>query len=559
MRIKFLCLALLLPGIVSGAVLEVFPGDWIQAAVNAAWNYDTVLVHEGLYVESVVLYGKSLTIASEFLLDGDSTHILQTAIQSHTVRPDTHSCFVYAYDEPPTGRLVGFSIFGNSGGTHLSIAPADMGFGGGIYIFQANVSIEHCRFEGCEAHRGGAIFARGAHNDFSVSQVNIRGCLFYDCEAWIYPNGSWSAAGAIYADECTMNISNTIFDSDSVLGFGGALLGYGVIHVDSCIIRNCYALIAGGIELDTEGGRIRDCIFDSNNSFQEYEGHLVLAGEDELVTRCVFRNCVGEGASITSLGERTRFIGNVVEDNVTNYMVGIYQNGSSGFGEIAYNVFRRNRSAGGGMLYCFQDAQDRIHHNVFEENSADSVDRGSAIRIRSSHPTLDSNLIVGHDGVAVRAENLSPNYPVIHAENNWWGHESGPFHPTLNPVGQGDTLNGEENVLFIPWLTAPPDTTMPNAVPDPAQTVAPVTWQLMELYPNPFNADLTIQLAGFTNHDFEISLHNVLGQQVGVIHRGALTGGAITYRAPGTLSSGVYFVVAADEIDVQSTKVILLK
>ncbi|MCK5062208.1 hypothetical protein KAR28_06720, partial [Candidatus Parcubacteria bacterium] len=37
----------------------------------------------------------------------------------------------------------------------------------------------------------------------------------------------------------------------------------------------------------------------------------------------------------------------------------------------------------------------------------------------------------------------------INAINNWWGHDSGPYHKTLNPQGFGDKIQGD--VLFDPW------------------------------------------------------------------------------------------------------------
>jgi len=42
----------------------------------------------------------------------------------------------------------------------------------------------------------------------------------------------------------------------------------------------------------------------------------------------------------------------------------------------------------------------------------------------------------------------------INATNNYWGHESGPYHPTLNPKGKGDKIS--DNVDFKPWLTYDP-------------------------------------------------------------------------------------------------------
>ncbi len=42
---------------------------------------------------------------------------------------------------------------------------------------------------------------------------------------------------------------------------------------------------------------------------------------------------------------------------------------------------------------------------------------------------------------------------IVNATSNWWGNLTGPYHPTLNPDGQGDDVS--DNVLFAPWLDAP--------------------------------------------------------------------------------------------------------
>jgi hypothetical protein len=47
--------------------------------------------------------------------------------------------------------------------------------------------------------------------------------------------------------------------------------------------------------------------------------------------------------------------------------------------------------------------------------------------------------------------NESDNY--ANAPNNWWGDENGPFHPTLNPQGQGNAAS--DDVGFTPWRTSP--------------------------------------------------------------------------------------------------------
>jgi len=56
--------------------------------------------------------------------------------------------------------------------------------------------------------------------------------------------------------------------------------------------------------------------------------------------------------------------------------------------------------------------------------------------------------LVGN-GYAVR----SRGYNWTNAEYNWWGDATGPYHPTTNPGGLGDTVC--DYVDFEPWLTWP--------------------------------------------------------------------------------------------------------
>jgi hypothetical protein len=39
----------------------------------------------------------------------------------------------------------------------------------------------------------------------------------------------------------------------------------------------------------------------------------------------------------------------------------------------------------------------------------------------------------------------------IDARNCWWGDATGPYNPTSNPSGTGNSVS--DNVLFDPWLT----------------------------------------------------------------------------------------------------------
>jgi hypothetical protein len=276
----------------------------------------------------------------------------------------------------------------------------------------------------------------------------------------------------------------------------------------------------------------------------------------------VIRNSVSDGISvfISVTGNRApRFAGNVVEDNISTQITGTIGVFGGSEGDIAYNLIRNNRNVGGGAVYCTDGSRVRIHHNWFEGNSSDNSTRGSVLFVfGDTHPILDSNVITGNDGPVVSWLSAPPTHPLIFAQYNWWGNASGPYHPTLNPGGSGDSI-AQDSIRFIPWLTEPPDTTMPTSAEDREHAPSLSTWRLVALYPNPFNSQFTVSVAGFTGDQFAITLYDLLGREVARIHHGPLTGGTISYVARPELASGVYLVRFADQHFTETRKVVFLK
>jgi len=60
------------------------------------------------------------------------------------------------------------------------------------------------------------------------------------------------------------------------------------------------------------------------------------------------------------------------------------------------------------------------------------------------------NDISNNTSYGVKSTNVAE---IINAEHNWWSDASGPYHPTANPGGTGDTVS--DGVDFDPWLSAP--------------------------------------------------------------------------------------------------------
>jgi len=81
----------------------------------------------------------------------------------------------------------------------------------------------------------------------------------------------------------------------------------------------------------------------------------------------------------------------------------------------------------------------------------------------------------------------------------------------------------------------------------------------LSTYPNPFNSTLSISLEIPLHQEVTISLYDLLGREVDVIQRGRLENTTLSYTAPPSLASGIYFVRAVTAHDAVMQKVVLLK
>ena len=113
---------------------------------------------------------------------------------------------------------------------------------------------------------------------------------------------------------------------------------------------------------------------------------------------------------------------------------------------IAKNTIIGNSadSAGGG-IWCYISSRPFIDSCTISENINDGIYSGYF-----SSPVIRYNNITDNEGCGVR--NVDATLVVL-AENNWWGHATGPYNPLTNPAGLGDTVS--HFVDYDPWLTSP--------------------------------------------------------------------------------------------------------
>lgn len=85
-----------------------------------------------------------------------------------------------------------------------------------------------------------------------------------------------------------------------------------------------------------------------------------------------------------------------------------------------------------------------IRHSTITRSGHDGI------KLNGGAPVIEYNSIIENDGYGL---NNIDDAVTAKAMCNWWGHASGPYHPTLNPGGQGQEVS--DNVVFTPWLDAP--------------------------------------------------------------------------------------------------------
>jgi nitrous oxidase accessory protein NosD len=171
-------------------------------------------------------------------------------------------------------------------------------------------------------------------------------------------------------------------------------------------------------------------------------------------------------------------MGNTIIDNDGMNGGGIFV--GPGCSPVISNNSITSNSAGwaisgrGGGIFCDSNSQAIILGNTITDNCAlCSWDgSGGGISLVNASPSIDSCLIAYNDDGVYCADSSAPEihycdildntgYGVcnvdtgvtVDADSNWWGDASGPYHPTANPGGLGDTVS--DCVDFYPWLISP--------------------------------------------------------------------------------------------------------
>ena len=227
-----------------GKILNV-PSEYetIQSAINASATGDTILVDEGTYYENIRFYGKSIVVASKFILDHDPNHITKTIINgSKATNSDSASCVMF-YGEDANAILQGFTLTEGRGTKYiLSDLTTTTKYDGRITV------------------EGGGIF-------FNKSSATVKNNLIINNEAAGISGYNYNGGGGISSFCGNPSIYNNVImnnranSANGTWGYASGLVfneSYGVVRNN--IIYHNITTHAGAVFFDIN----RSAIFENN-------------------------------------------------------------------------------------------------------------------------------------------------------------------------------------------------------------------------------------------------------------------------------------------------------
>ncbi len=491
-----------------GSIYRV-PGDYlsIQAALNASNLGDTVLVDIGVYAESVLMPTHSVVLKGN--VDPDTGLYARPIIDPSTLsNPQFRRCFT-------TSGNYGYTI-------------EDIQFRNGPAMFP------HTGIGGVHHLDSLGVFRRCVWDSTYVGVSADASLRLEDC---VFIDNIWQC---VDARNVAVRATNT--------SFHGRTGGWAVIECGSeTELRNCRMTTQGQGQNFIANG---DYITITNCDFGPFERSgsplFEIRGSINVIDGCVFHDC-DMGSSIVYIEspcDSPSTISNCTFSNnfrhsqwspPTHQMLNAnsIENSDWCFGvEVRDNIFRDALQSHGAWAMTLSGRVSVTHNRVYRTGASDLP----TVYASDPGPVLHENIFYQNQkGVGTDLGEY------LDARLNWWGHETGPYHPTLNPLGQGDEVG--DGVDFDPWYH---DTLFFSASPEPRLPL-PESASILA-YPNPFNSVATIKLTVPRAMIARIELFDVTGRRVKQLWSGAVADEkTLTWQAD-EFASGLYFVRAWDPL-----------
>jgi len=508
------------------------PDDYptIQQGINAANNGDIILVSDGLYYENINFKGKVITVASQYLIDGDETHIENTVIDgSQPSHPDSGSVVTFNSGEDTTSILCGFTI---TGGTGTIIGLLNARIGGGICVFYSSTTIKNNIIElntityNDNAY-GGGIGANSHDPDYYIIENNI-----------IQNNSintpvvtTYSLGGGTYTmtDGSVRIINNKIIDNSITApeAYGGGIEPANFGNANYLIANN---IISGNIVNATVGGSGGIDIYNNNPMLKN---NLIISNSAP----------IGGGLWITGL---PILMNNTIANNTATTSGGGLEVDVGFIPQIMNCIIWGNTAPIGSQIngtadVSYSDVEGGYPGTENIELNPEFIDTTNFL-LNNLSPCIDKG---NPDPMYNDIEDpISPGFalwPALGGLRNDMGHCGGPNS-------------------FWPYLIT-------SVEEDEADYSQPTNFSLFQNFPNPFNPSTKIkyQIPASLNPSqggtlVTLKVYDILGSEVATLINEEKSVGTyeLTWYAE-NLPSGVYFYQLRARSFVQTKKMTLIK
>ena len=343
-KILLFTIALLLSSMAWGQIIHV-PGDQptIQAGINAAMDGDTVLVAENTYYENIRFMGKAITVTSEHILDGDSSHIVNTIIDgSQAADPDSAATVMFINGEDTTSILNGFTITGGSGVMFMTYVVRA---GGGIFSYNA----------GCKILNN-IITENHVEDEDKAGAAGI-GCMQDQGDHWAIIRDNYIGYNTALANGFT--------------AFGGGMAILSSCYIENNLIEHNTCTNTDGA---TDGGGIELEAFAGTNPIAYVNSNIIRNNE-------LFGTTLSIGAGIACYGfDEAEITNNLIENNSADsddkvrgggIWIHLSDNCLVGNNIIQNNSLNGDKAIGGG-IYSWQNDNLNINENNIYHNKCNA-------------------------------------------------------------------------------------------------------------------------------------------------------------------------------------------
>ena len=288
----------------------------IQAAINAAYDGDVIVIASGIYTGSgnrdLDFGGKAITIRSEN--PDDPCVVANTIIDCDGSRNIPHRGFYFHSGEDSNSVVSGLTITNGYGDLRY-----DYYAGSAIFCDGSAPTISKCIITGNGAFDdmvdGGGIACYNEGADAKIIDciiknntakysggIDIWGCSATIENCQIYGNYAEDGAGVLFWDAPdAATIKNSIVIGNTSTAYGGGMsIWSSSPKIINCTISKNEAFIGGGFVADDTSAEISNCIIWDNNSSYGSDEIYNMSSLRLSFSHCDIKDCYGSGANWNS-------------------------------------------------------------------------------------------------------------------------------------------------------------------------------------------------------------------------------------------------------------------